>query len=158
MTLEIRCPRCGTPGRGAARFCAVCGLDLMSAIPPPPQPPPVQSPLPYIPAGTAPVWPGPQPPERPLSGMPPTHPQSVIAALTPSRPATGAFWVGLVLSILALVLVACPALIAIALALIPAEEASGGELQTVLGISSCLFLVLFVPGITLLAAGRPRRI
>lgn len=170
MTLEFRCPRCGNPVRSNARFCATCGLDLMGAglVPPPPAPAPAPlpmelqpqiavpaPPLPYIPEGTAPNW---VPTAAiPSVELPRVRNASVIAALTPTKPATAAFWVGLVLLILALVLVACPTLLAFALWVDPADQQAPGFFQGALGVSSCLFFGLLLPGMALVAVGRPRR-
>lgn len=173
MAYEIRCPRCGNTVRGGARFCAVCGLDLMGAnvvasqpnvptpplqppsdIPPPPQMPP---PLPYIPQGTPTVWAPPEVARGAAVGVPTIVKGSIIAALTPSRPASGAFWTGLVLVILSLVLVACPSVVAFAIAVDPVQESGGSFLQSVFGLSCCLFLGLLLSGAGLLAVGRPRR-
>ena len=30
---SVRCPICGTPARGGARFCTSCGADLAAAVP-----------------------------------------------------------------------------------------------------------------------------
>jgi hypothetical protein len=83
--------------------------------------------------------------------------QSVVAALAPTRPASSWFWIGLVLTILALVMVACPALLAFAVVVDARLEESGRVLQGALGVSCCVFMGLLVPGVVMVFAGRPRR-
>lgn len=152
--LEIRCPRCGNGIRDGARFCANCGLDLQSPIPPPPP----QPPTPYVPSSVNPSWTAPSQtsPEQPVMNVGVVG-RSVVSALTPARPAGAAFWVGLVMSILALLLVACPTLLAFALAIDPAQEESGDLLRSALSVSCCLLGILLLPGLTLVLLGRPRR-
>lgn len=82
---------------------------------------------------------------------------SVVIALNPRRPATWAFWVGLVMSVAALVFAVCPLLLAMALALDPQSEDPAGFLSGGLLISACVVVGLLVPGIILVAVGRPRR-
>jgi len=83
--------------------------------------------------------------------------RSVVIALTPRRPATWAFWVGLVMSVAALVFAVCPLLLAMALALDPQSEDPVGFLGGGLLISACVVVGLLVPGVILVAVGRPRR-
>ena len=131
--MEIMCPRCGNPIREGARFCASCGLSLIGGSGGWGSPPVGQY-----------VWPA-------------AARRSVVAALTPTRPASSLFWIGLVLTILALVMVACPALLAFAVVVDARLEESGRELQGALGVSCCVFAGLLVPGVVMIFAGRPRR-
>ncbi len=158
--MENRCPRCGNLIREGAGFCPNCGLPLSptpgntQAPPADTTPDPIRSqpPVPYIPDPAKLAWTGPsQPPPAYTSA------RSVVIALTPSRPPTPLFWLGLVLTILALVLVACPSLLAFSLAVDPDLEEPGSIIGPALGLTCCLFLGLFAPGLILIAAGRPRK-
>ena len=84
-------------------------------------------------------------------------PEKCGIALTPRRPATWAFWVGLVMSVGSLVFAICPLLLAMALALDPQSEDPAGFVGGGLLISGCVVVVLLVPGIILVFVGRPRR-
>jgi hypothetical protein len=83
----------------------------------------------------------------------------VVALLSPARPANALFWVGLVLSILALVMVACPALLAFAITVDPRldEPEPDRLLQSALTVSCCVFAGLLIPGVFMILLGRPRR-
>jgi hypothetical protein len=64
---------------------------------------------------------------------------------------TGSFWAGLVLVLMGTVFALCTAATSLALTL-----GSGGGLEGLL-VAGCGLVVLFVPGLALLLAGRPRR-
>jgi hypothetical protein len=64
---------------------------------------------------------------------------------------SGSFWVGLALIIVGLIFAFCTAATSLALML---GSAGGVE---VLFVSACGLLVLVVPGVALLLAGRPRK-
>jgi hypothetical protein len=66
--------------------------------------------------------------------------------------------VGIVLTILALVLAACPAILAFALSVDPRSDEPGRALQSVLGVSCCVLGGLLLPGLFLLLVGRPRKL
>jgi hypothetical protein len=89
-------------------------------------------------------------------GVPAPVRNSVIVALSPARPARAPFWIGLVLTLLALMLVACPTLLAFAIAVDPGAVEPASTLQTALVTSFCLFTGLLLPGVALMFLGRPR--
>jgi hypothetical protein len=148
--LKAACPHCGSPLDRDARICSNCGHTVDApptgrAIPPP---------VPYIPAAI-PAWVTAQ--EVLSAPATAANQKSVVIALTPRRPATWAFWVGLVMSVGSLVFAICPLLLAMALALDPQSEDPAGFLGGGLLISACVVVGLLVPGIILVVVGRPRR-
>src|SRR5689334_8141220 len=137
--LGANCRHCGSPLDSGARFCSNCGkpvdgLPAGHVIPPP---------VPYVPAAL-PTWAA----AREVLSAPETaaNQSSVVFALTPRRPATWAFWAGLVMSVGSLVFAICPLLFAVALALDPQSEDSEGFVGGGLLISACVVLVMLVPG------------
>jgi hypothetical protein len=149
--LSATCPHCDSPLDMGARFCSTCGVPVDApqtghVIPPP---------VPYVPAAI-PTWAA----AREVLSAPETEvtDRSVVFALTPRRPATWAFWVGLVMSVGSLVFAICPLLLAMALALDPQSEDPAGFLGGGLLISACVVVGLLVPGSILVAVGRPRRL
>ncbi len=145
------CPRCDSPLDLGARFCSRCGVPVDASQTGHVNPPPV----PYVPAAI-PTWAA----AREVLSAPETEAtdRSVVTALTPRRPATWAFWVGLVMSVGSLVFAICPVLLAMALALDPQSEDPAGFLGGGLLISACVVVGLLVPGTILVAVGRPRRL
>jgi hypothetical protein len=144
------CTHCGSKLDSGARFCSNCGRPTDTS----PTGPVIPTPVPYVPAAI-PTWaavgqvlsaPGAAANQR-----------SVVVALTPRRPATWAFWVGLVMSVGSLVFAICPLLFAVALALDPQSEDPAGVVGGGLLISGCVVLALLVPGVPLVFLGRPRR-
>ena len=150
--LRAVCPHCGSPIVGDARTCANCGRLLSESPPASAHHPPV----PFIPQLSA-EW-ADAAPILAEASRPELADRSVVFALTPRRPATWAFWVGLVMSVASLVFAVCPLLLAMALALDPQSEDPTGFLGGGLLISACVVVGLLLPGIVLVAVGRPRRI
>jgi hypothetical protein len=148
--LRATCPHCGSPLDAGAQMCSGCGrpYDASSVRKANPQP------MPYIPHASL-EWAVAPIVADTLRAEATGH--SVVLALTPRRPATWAFWVGLVMSVGALVFAVCPLLLALALALDPQSEDPAGFLGGGLLISACVVVGLLVPGIILVAVGRPRR-
>jgi hypothetical protein len=127
----------------------VAGVTPIAATPPS---------VPFVPGGAQVAWTAqpaivPPPPQYAV----PMQARSVVAALTPARPAGGLFWIGMVLLILALVLAVCPAILAFALAVDPGTGEPGSVLPGALTVLCCLFVALFLPGVLMVSAGRPRR-
>lgn len=82
---------------------------------------------------------------------------SVLQKVGPARPALTIFWLGLVLLVLSLLCSAC----AVAFGLLGAPpDATPDDLASFrawsFGVGGCLLVVMLVPGILMLYAGRPR--
>lgn len=86
-----------------------------------------------------------------------TGERSVIKALLPTKQPTAPFWVGLGMVAAGLIGAVCPLLLDGALFL--GQEANAQDQLTVgaLTLSACFTLLLFAPGVILVAVGRPRR-
>lgn len=152
----LRCPRCNTPiiGLGAQqtwRYCQECGLPLHDVAP-------IQRSVsaqsraqegPGAPRGQA---ADPEDARSNLAGY------SVLAVVGAARPASGSFWIGLVLLAFGLL---CAPLIA-GLGLISAESPEvadpGGLRATWTIYSCCTFVALLVPAAIFIMIGRPRRL
>lgn len=160
--MSIRCPRCGADNRDAARFCNICGAQMLSPLAPAlspqplPQPPPV-GPQPLLPV-PRPSYPPPAQP-APLSPPPaPSIPRPAIfgagpavdgkvTVVDPERQEKSPFDAAralVMLSIVCLMLGACAAAAAVTLALWIALLIVG------LGSLGCMFPMLMGPLYTLL--------
>ncbi|MEP6774529.1 MAG: hypothetical protein ABJA50_02950 [Chloroflexota bacterium] len=148
--MSTRCLHCGSALVDRAPTCPNCGKRVEAPAAVAPNPPPVP-----VSPQAMPTW---ATAGQLLSAAPAgDNERSVVFALTPRRPATWAFWVGLVMSVGSLVFAICPLLLAVALALDPQSEDPAGFVGGGLLISGCVVVGLFVPGIILVFAGRPRR-
>ncbi|HST05020.1 MAG TPA: hypothetical protein VLQ48_09815 [Chloroflexia bacterium] len=148
------CPRCGNALARGAVTCPTCGLTVAPANKAGEQ---GQAPVPYAMPGSVPTWATPVGGQSgPAAGV--AVAPSIVIALTPSRPATWAFWVGLVMSLSAIVFAICPLLLAMAFALDPQSDDPASFLGSGLLVSSCVVLGLLLPGLAMLFAGRPRRV
>lgn len=149
--MSATCPHCASPLDRGARSCSRCDKPIDA----PPTGPAIPPPVPYLPAAI-PTWAD----ARAVLSDPGTaaNEKSIVFALTPRRPATWAFWVGLVMIVGSLVFAICPLLLAMALALDPQSEDPAGFLGGGLLISACIVVVILLPGISLLLVGRPRRV
>lgn len=155
----MRCPRCNNANTEGSPACASCGLPL--GWPAPTTGPQASlSPSSSTPAnGVQPQQVGvPSPsntgapyPYSPLGGY------SVLRSLGTAKPASSAFWVGLALLALALVLSICAFLFGLlGVSSAGAQDQSEFTSSWALVIA-CFFLVFFIPAVVLIAAGRPRR-
>ncbi len=157
--MQVPCSRCNALNDAQARFCHNCGQALASgeplaahigAVPP--------NPTAF--AGVTGIG-GPHSPQNTPQVVYPYSPlagRSVLGGLSGVRPASGAFWAGVCL--IALDIILCPCATAISLFAASesgAEDPATGWLQA-LSFASCLFIAGLSFGALLVFVGRPRRV
>jgi hypothetical protein len=82
--------------------------------------------------------------------------RSVIKALVPASRPTTLFWTGLFMVLAGLVLVLCPLLVGAALAVAQGVQGPSQMALGAVGLSACFTVVLLLPGVALMVAGRAR--